>query len=220
MMRTTRAKITAQRRMHLGRWMAPLAALALALPWAAAANAQSEVPAGTRFLVELRDRLEARKVKPGKKFEVRTVEAMQATDGNIIPAGTKIHGRVSYVEHNKMILRLEQIEAPRGKMPIVATVTNVPGEKDVKGKAGEEGEIKASGHRGRDAAIGAVVLGGIGAAIGGTQAGGKGAAIGAGAGAATGAAIGAAAGGKDLDLRQGTRIEFQLDRPLVFRARR
>jgi len=220
MMRTTRAKITVQRRTRLGKWVAPLAALAFALPWAVAASAQSEVPVGTRFLVELRDRLEARKVKAGKKFEVRTVEAMQATDGNIIPAGAKIRGRVSYVEHNKMILRLEQIEAPRGKVPIVATVTNVLGEKDVKSKAGEEGEIKASGHRGRDAAIGAVVLGGIGAAIGGTQAGGKGAAIGAGAGAATGAAIGAAAGGKDLDLREGTRIEFQLDRPLVFRARR
>ncbi len=43
--------------------------------------------------------------------------------------------------------------------------------------------------------------------------------LGAGAGAGTGAAIGAASGGKDLNLREGTRIEFQLDRPLVFRTR-
>jgi hypothetical protein len=216
---TTRTVTAVQPRTRLRKRTAPLAVLACALSWTAAAGAQSEIPAGTRFLVELHDRLEARRVKPGKKFEVRTVEAMQATDGNIIPAWTKIRGRVSYVEHNKMILRLEQIEAPRGKVPIVATVIDVPGEKGVKEQAGAEGEIKASGHRGRNAAIGAVVLGGVGAAVGAKEAGAGGAAIGAGAGAATGAAIGAASGGKDLDLREGTRIEFQLDRPLVFRAR-
>ncbi len=216
---TTRAMTTVQKRTRLGKLAALLAALACALAWVPAASAQSEIPADTRFLVELRDHLDARKVKPGKKFEVRTVEAMQATNGSIIPAWTKIHGRVSYVEHNKMILRLEQIEAPGGRVPIVATVTNVLGEKDVKSKAGEEGEIKASGRRGRNAAIGAVVLGGVGAAVGAKEAGATGAAIGAGAGAGTGAAIGAASGGKDLNLREGTRIEFQLDRPLVFRTR-
>ena len=206
---------------RLGRWMVSLFALTCILSWAAVARAQSEVPAGTRFVVELRDKLEAKKIKPGKKFEARTVEALQATDGNIIPAWTKIRGRVSYVERDKIVLRLERIEAPRSKVPIVATVTGVVGEKDIKGEAGEEGEIKSKSHRGRDAAIGAAVLGGIGAAVGATQGGAKGAAIGAGTGAATGAVIGAVAGGpKDLVLREGTRIEAQLDRPLVFRARR
>jgi len=212
--------MTTRRTQILHKWKAPLAALALMLSTAPAMRAQSEVPAGTRFMVELRDKLDARRVRPGKKFDVRTIDAMRASDGNIIPAWTKIHGRVSYVEHNKMILRLEQIEAPGGRIPIVATVTNVVGEKDVKSKAGSEGEIKADSHRGRNAAIGAVVLGGIGAAVGATQGGGKGAAIGAGVGAGTGAAIGAASGGKDLVLNGGTRIEFELDRPLVLRGRR
>jgi len=202
-----------------GRWAAALATLALALSSVPAVLAQSQVPAGTRFMVELRDKLEARKVHAGKKFDVRTLEALRATDGSVIPAWTKIHGRVSYVEHNKMVLQLEQIEAPGGRIPIVATVTNVVGQKDVKNRAGEEGEIEAKGHRGRNAAIGAVVLGGIGAAVGASQAGAKGAAIGAGAGAATGAAVGAATGGKDLTLYEGTRIEFELDRPLTFRGR-
>lgn len=200
-----------------------LALCAFLLASAPAVTAQglgSEIPAGTRFLVELRDKLDARKVRPGKKFDVRTLEALQATDGNLIPSWSKIHGRVSHVEHNKMVLRLEKIDTGHGKVPIVATVTGVVGEKDVKRKVGEEGEIKASGHRGRDAAIGAVVLGGIGAAVGGSQAGAKGAAIGGGAGAATGALIGAAAGGKDLVLHEGTRMELSLDRPLVFSPRR
>ncbi len=212
--------MTMRRTQILHKWKAPLVALALMLSTAPAIQAQSEVPAGTRFMVELRDKLDARKVKPGKKFDVRTIDTMQASDGSVIPAWTKIHGRVSYVEHNKIILRLEQIEAPGGKIPIVATVTDVVGEKDVKSKAGEEGEIKADSHRGRNAAIGAVVLGGIGAAVGASQGGGKGAAIGAGVGAGTGAAIGAASGSKDLVLYDGTRIEFELDRPLVFRGRR
>jgi hypothetical protein len=210
--------MTTRRTQILRKWKAPLAALALMLSTAPAMRAQSEVPAGTRFMVELRDKLDARKVKPGKKFDVRTIDAMQASDGSVIPAWTKIHGRVSYVEHDKIILRLEQIEAPGGKIPIVATVTNVVGEKDVKSKASDEGEIKADSHRGRNAAIGAVVLGGIGAAVGATRGGGKGAAIGAGVGAGTGAAIGAASGSKDLVLNDGTRIEFELDRPLVLRG--
>jgi len=204
-------------------WMAQaarLAALGMILTAAPAVRAQSEVPTGTRFLAELRDKLEAKKIKPGKKFEVRTLDALRASDGSVIPSWTKIRGRVSYVEDNKIVLRVEQIETPRGKVPIVASVVGVQGEKDVRSKVGNEGEIKSASHRGRNAAIGAIVLGGLGATVGGVQGGGKGAAIGGAVGAGTGAAIGASTGGKDLILREGTRIEFELDRPLVFRARR
>lgn len=194
----------------------PLVALACVLAMAPAAAAQSEVPAGTRFVVELRDKLEAKKIKRGKDFEARTLEALRASDGSIISAGAKLKGRVSSVEDNKVLLRFEQIETSRGRVPIVARVIGVMNEKDVSKKAGEEGEIKASGGRGRSAAIGAAVGAGIGAAVGATQAGQKGAAIGAGTGAAAGALIGAAAGGKDLVLEKGTRLEVELDRPLVF----
>ncbi len=196
-------------------------AAALSLAAAVPARAQSEVPEGTRFLVELRNKLEARKVRPGKKFEVRTLDTMQASDGTYIRSWTKIRGRVTHATDKELILRLERIELPGEKAPIIATATGVVGEKDIKSQAGDEGEIKSQSHRGRDAAIGAAVVGGLGAAIGGAKGGGKGAAIGAGAGAATGAVIGASAGGgKDLVLQKGTRIEFQLDRPLVFRTRR
>lgn len=189
--------------------------LAGMLPFAAA----SEIPAGTRFLVELRNKLEAKKIRPGKKFEARTLEALRASDGGMISAGAKLKGRVTSVENDKMMLRFEQIETGRGKEPIVGTVVGVLGERDVRKKAGDEGEIRASGHRGRDAAIGAAVVGGLGAAVGAAQGGGRGAAIGAGTGAAAGGLIGAAAGGKDLVLHEGTRIELALDRPLTFRSR-
>jgi hypothetical protein len=196
-------------------------ALALAglLACAAPAALAQEIPAGTRFAVELRDKLEAKHVKRGKEFNARTLEALHASDGSVIPAGAKVRGRVAYAKDNELVLDFFRIETRRGKLPISATVVSVPGEKDVKRKAGKEGEIKSEGGRGKSAGIGALVGAGVGAAVGASQGGGKGAAIGAGAGAAGGALIGAAAGGKDLVLRKGTELELELDRPLYYARR-
>ncbi len=174
-----------------------------------------EVPAETRFMVELRDKLDSNRVNPGKKFTAITLEALETNDGTTIPAESKLKGRVSYVEGKKMVLRFERIETRYGKYPIVASVVSVMGEKDVKDEVGPEGEIKAEGGRGKSAAIGAVIGGGLGAAVGGSQKGGKGAVIGAGAGGLTGALIGAAAGGKRLVLQKGARLEVELERPLT-----
>ena len=184
------------------------------------AAGQAEIPAGTRFLVELRTRLESKKTKPGKKFKALTLEALRAADGSLLSSSANLNGHVSYVEANRMVLRFEQIDTGRGKIPLVASVVGVVGERAVRKKAGEEGEIRASGGRGATAAVGAAVGAALGAAAGSSQGGGKGAAVGAGTGAAAGALIGAIAGGRDLVLDKGTRIELQLDRPLVFEARR
>jgi len=180
----------------------------------ASAAVQSEVPAGTRFLVEMRDTLKANKVKRGKKFEARTLEALPTADGRIIPAGAKLKGKVSYADDNELMLRFEEIQFAGQKQPIVASVLGVVGEKGVKSKVGKEGEIEGKGSRGKRAAIGAAVGGGIGTAVGVTKGGSKDTAIAAGSGAALGALIGAAAGGRDLVLDKGTRIQLQLDRPL------
>lgn len=202
------------------RSLAVLLALLLASVAAIPAAAQSEVPAGTRFLVELRDKLEAKKIRAGKRFEARTVEALYANDGSIIESGARIRGRVSYVEDNRVMLRFEEIDTRRGWVPLVASVSGVVGERNVKSKSGDEGEIEARGRRGRNAAIGSAVGAGVGAAVGASRGGGRGAAIGAAVGAAGGAVIGAASGGRDLVLEKGARIELVLDRPLTFRPRR
>ena len=188
--------------------------------WSALALQSSEVPAGTRFMVELRDKLEAREIKKGKKFEVRTLEALTANDGSQIPAGAKIKGRVTSVRNNEMVLRFEEIDTGRGKSPIVASVAGVAGEKDVKAKVGKEGEISSSGGRGKSAAIGSAVGAAIGAAAGAAKGGATNTAIGAGIGAGAGAGVGAAAGGRDLELTKGTRLDVVLDRPLSFKGRR
>ena len=196
---------------------ASLVATALFAAWLAipAAADHKEIAQGTRFMVELRNKLEAKKVKPGKKFDAITLQALETSEGILIPSGSKLKGRVSYVEGNKMVLRFERIETRYGKFPIVASVVSVVGERDVKDHVGPEGEIKAEGGRSKGAAIGAIVGGGIGAAIGASQGGGKGAAIGAGVGGGSGALIGASAGGRDLVLQKGARLEVELDRPLT-----
>jgi hypothetical protein len=191
--------------------------LAAALIAAPAVMAFSEVAAGTRFLVELRDKLDASKKRAGDSFEARTLEALPLTDGGYIPAGAKVKGRISSSKDRELLLRFERIETRRGKAPLIASVVQVVGEKDVKDKPGGEGEIRSSGGRKKPAAIGALIGAAAGAAIGkGAGGGGKEAAIGAGAGAGAGALIGAAAGGRDLVLQKGARLELQLDRPLVF----
>jgi hypothetical protein len=180
----------------------------------AAAAIRSEVPQGTRFLVEMRDTLKAEKVKRGKKFDARTLEALPTADGRIIPAGAKLKGKVSYADDNKLMLRFEEIQFEGQKQPIIATVLGVVGEKGIKSELGKEGEIQGKGSRGKRAAIGAAVGGGIGTVVGATKGDKKDAAIAGGSGAALGALIGGASGGSELVLDKGMRLELRLDRPL------
>jgi hypothetical protein len=187
----------------------------LAVLLVAAGMAHADVAAGTRFMVELRDKLEAPKVKRGKKFEARALESVRAQDGTVIKSGTKLRGRVAAAGRDRLLLRFEEIQTPKGWKPLVATVRGVTGEKDVRKETTSEGEIRTESSRAKGALIGAAVLGGAGAAIGAAQGGGKAAAIGAGVGAGAGAAAGAAVGGSnDLILDKGARLELQLDRPL------
>ena len=76
------------------RCLIPVAAMTLFL--APAWPAQSEIPAGSRFKLELRKTLEVKKVKPGNSFEARTAEALKASDGSLIRAGAKLKGPVSH----------------------------------------------------------------------------------------------------------------------------
>jgi hypothetical protein len=103
---------------------------------------------------------------------------------------------------------------------LIASVIGVTGEKDVRAKVGEEGEIRSSGGRGKNAAIGSAIGAAAGTGIGAARGGAKNTAIGAGIGAAAGAAVGAAAGGRDLELTKGTRLDVVLERPLSFEPKR
>ena len=178
------------------------------------------IPEGTRFLIRLNDRLDTRRLEVGKHFKAKLAEDLVAGNGAVIPRGKTIKGHVSAVEqglHARMMLSFDEIDTGHGNMPLIATITGVPGDHAVK-EPGEEGELQRKGmstqHEIEAVAVGA----GIGAAAGAMKGGGKGAGIGAGAGAGAGAIAGLLTD-HDLRLEKGTALEVRLDHPLQIPSR-
>jgi hypothetical protein len=175
----------------------------------------NSVPQGTIFLIQLTDRLDTRTVKPGHHFRARLAEPVVASNGATLDLGTKIKGHVSAVQpglHTRLLLSFDEIETQHGWVPLIATVTGVPGEHGLR-ELGEEGEIGRKGMT-REQIAEAVVVGASEGAAEGAHNGGKhGAAAGAGSGAANGA-YSAFESGHDLVLDKGTALEIRLDRNL------
>ncbi|MBZ5547020.1 MAG: hypothetical protein LAO22_03520 [Acidobacteriia bacterium] len=173
------------------------------------------IPEGTTFLVRLEDKLDTTKLQQGKHFKAKLAEDLTSANGNVIPRGKKIKGHVSSVEqglHARILLSFDEIETNHGWVPLIATVTGVPGEHGVKTSA-SEGEIERKGmskkHEIEAVAVGAA----IGTVAGAAAGGGKGAGIGAGAGAGVGALVGLLSD-HDLRLEKGTTLEVRLDHAL------
>ncbi len=206
------------------KWAAWTGLLSLLLP-AAALRAQVEtsnaaganlVPEGTRFVIQLNDSLDTKKIKPGKNFQAKLAEDLYAPNGATIPAGKKIKGHVSSVDrglHGRLLLSFDQIETRHGWRPLAATVTGVPGEHSIKSNTGPEGEIEKRGASGKRVVEGAVIGAAVGAAAGGAAAGPHGAIIGAAAGGALGGGTGLLTD-RDFKLNKGQQLELRLDRPL------
>jgi type IV secretion system protein VirB10 len=140
-------------------------------------------------------------------------------DTTVIPQGAIIHGTVGHVQRPgrvkgvaELSLRFDELVMPDGEAyDLSASLAELDEER--KEEVTEEGQVKGETSKKRDA----ITIGtgaGIGAAIGAIAGGGK--------GAGTGAAIGAGAGtaavlltrGKDVELRRGTELALQLDRPI------
>lgn len=176
---------------------------------------ENTVAQGTIFLIQLTDQLDTRTVKAGNHFHARVAEALVTADGHTIESGRKIKGHVSAVIpgfRTRMILSFDEIETGRGWVPLIATVTGVPGEHGLR-QIGEEGEIGRQGMTKEQIAEAIVVGAGRGALEGKHAGGNRGAAAGAGSGAAEGA-VSAFESGHDLILEKGTALEIRLDRNL------
>jgi|SRR5678815_1428562 hypothetical protein len=174
----------------------------------------NSLPEGTTFLVRLEDRLDTNKLQQGKRFKVKLGEDLIAPNGATISRGKKIKGHVSAVEnglHAGMLLSFDEIETNHGWVPLVATITGVPGEHAA--KTDEEGDIQRKGMNKKRMIETAAVGAGIGAIGGAAAGGGKGAGIGAGAGAGLGALAGVLTD-RNLRLEKGTTLEVRLDRQL------
>ncbi|HZQ92087.1 MAG TPA: hypothetical protein VFA60_09870 [Terriglobales bacterium] len=182
-------------------------------------NSPYVVPEGTRIIIRLDDTLDTRKLQQGKHFQAKLAEdLLSPANGDVlIPRGKKIKGHVSAIDrgfHGRILLSFDQIETRHGWIPLIATVTGVPGEHGVKEETGPEGEIERRGVDKKRALESAVVGAAIGATAGAVAGGGKGAAI----GAAVGGTAGTGAGiltDRDLRLDKGQQIEIRLDRQLT-----
>lgn len=173
------------------------------------------VPEGTIFLARLEDKLDTRKLVPGKRFKAKLAEDLVAPNGSVIPRGKKIKGHVSSVQqglHARLLLSFDEIETNHGWVPLIATLTGVPGERSVK-QPDAEGDIERKGMNKTRMIEAAAIGAGLGAATGAAAGGGKGAGIGAGVGAGVGALAGILTD-HDVRLEKGTTLELRLDHPL------
>lgn len=185
-------------------------------------GAQDAIPEGKRFIIKLKDTLDTRKMDQGKHFKAELREDLVAPNGLVIPKGRTIKGHVGRFDRGytgaHILLALDEIETRKGWVPLIGTVTGVPGDSSVKSTE-NEGEITRKGPDKRkvitDAAIGA----GVGAASGAVIGGAKGAAIGAAAGAGLGTGTGLLFKGSDIKLDKDTQLEVRLDRDLVIPSR-
>jgi hypothetical protein len=185
----------------------------------AALNSSDAAPDGTHFLVRLDDTLNTGKDKAGKKFSVTILEPLETAGGAVLAPGSKITGHISRVEsaavanRARLWLTFDDLHGPSGRQAIVAEVSGVPDDGNVKPDAGKEGEIEARhGSAAREAEISGAGAA-VGAAVGGAAGGGRGVAL----GAITGGAIAFLASrnyAQEIRLAKGTRMDLVLDRPL------
>jgi len=171
------------------------------------------------FLVRLDQELNTGKNRIHEQFQVQTIEPLVASNGYILPVGTKIVGHISRIEPGgltgraRVWLTFDDIETSKGAFPIVAEVSSVPGEFSVQTGEIEEGEITARNGKGSEVAEATAMGAAKGSAPGLTSHNGKEAAMGAAAGGM--AAFLASSGiGQEIDLPKSTKLELVLNRPL------
>jgi hypothetical protein len=164
---------------------------------------------GTRFLVRLESDLNTKEVHKNQAFHVRTLEPLEAGQGNYLPPGAVIVGHVSRVDpagttgRAKIWLTFDEIHTRFGKLPIVAEVASVPGDHSIKPGPLQEGVIAQA------AAAGAA----MGAMHGVKDKNKKEAAEGAALGALE-AYLMEAGRGQEIELPKGAKLELELERAL------
>jgi hypothetical protein len=183
-----------------------------------------QIPNGTRVLIALEADMSTKDAKPGQDFRAHTIEPIVTPDGRVLPIGTDVRGHVSRVEAGaktgraRLWLSFDDMETPAGRMPLIAEVTQVPGELAVKPGENKEGEIEARTSTDSRVMQATATGAAIGAAPGAMKGDTKAAAMGAAAGGFSGF-LAASGFGQELSLPKGTKLEIQLLRP-VYLARR
>jgi hypothetical protein len=174
---------------------------------------------GTRFLVRLERDLNTKEVHKNQAFRVRTLEPLEAGQGNYLPPGAVIVGHVSRVDpagttgRAKIWLTFDEIQTHFGKLPIVAEVASVPGDHSIKAGPLQEGVIEGRSSTQKDAAQAAAAGAAMGAVHGVKDKNKKEAAEGAALGALE-AYLMEAGRGQEIELPKGAKLELELERAL------
>ncbi len=172
---------------------------------------------GTRFLVRLESDLNTKEVRKNQAFRVRTLEPLEAGQGNYLPPGAVIAGHVSRVDpagttgRAKIWLTFDEIQTRFGKL--VAEVASVPGDHSIKAGPIQEGVIEGRSSTQKDAAQAAAAGAAMGAVRGVKDKNKKEAAEGAALGALE-AYLMEAGRGQEIDLPKGAKLELELERAL------
>lgn len=198
----------------------PATAPAAAAPPAAPEPVKVRLAEGTKITFALNDSLSTKSNRPGDSFSGVVTRSVTVGGTIAIPEGTVVRGTVAHVERpgrvkgrGELGLSFDKLEFPDGQVyDLSASLTGLDeGEKE---SVTEEGQVKSEGSKKRDVStIGAGA--GIGAVIGAIAGGGKGAATGGAIGAGAGTAMVLLTRGKDVELKRGTELAIQLDRPLA-----
>ena len=174
---------------------------------------------GTRFLVSLEKNLNTKDLKHNQEFRVRTLEPLEAGQGNYLPAGAVIRGHVSRVEaagiagKARIGLTFDAIHTRFGSLPIVAEVASVPGDHHIKSGPLQDGVIEGRSSMQKDAAQAAAAGAALGALKGVRDKNKKEAAESAALGALE-AYLQETGRGQELDLPKGAKLELELERAL------
>jgi hypothetical protein len=181
------------------------------------------VSPGTRFLIRLDGAISTKTAKPGEEFRAHTLDPLATPDGLVLRPGAGIRGHVDKVEQARQVgrariwLAFDDITTPRGWLPLVAVVSDVPGIQSVRVVYEREGEIESRTSKSQEEAEAAAAGALVGAAPGVAEHSRKGAAIGAATGAVTAFMISSGLG-QEFTLQKGTKLELVLDHPLYLAA--
>jgi hypothetical protein len=177
------------------------------------------VAPGTKFLVRLNEELGTKGTQQNAKFQVKTLEPLEAGSGIYLPAGAEIRGHISHVEpagvagRAKLWLTFDEIHTKFGDLPILAEIVDVPGDHSVKSGPRKEGLIEGRSSTQQDAAEAAAAGAAVGAVKGVKDKDKKEAAEGAALGALT-AYLMESGRGHELNLPKGAKLELELERAL------
>jgi hypothetical protein len=196
---------------------------ALALPaLSIAADDVLTIPAGSTLRVRLTTTLSTKTNQNGDPWTGQVAEPIIANGEEVVPAGSTVEGRVSFVKPPgrakgvaQIRLTPETVMTPdEAKFSISAGLQDAQGAEGAK-VSGDEGTIKGSGKSKKGEAIETGVGAGAGAGVGAIADGGTGALYGAAIGAGAGLIHSLLKHHKDIVLPQGTELTFVINRTIT-----